>query len=169
MEFIYTMPLLWLTVLVAMLMVLIGIWLLEKLVLEPKWDNAQDLDNLDSFDHYIRHKPYGLYGRKRWTWVAYLAAAGIAIISFVLMINAFAYNDEHSPQERELVVASPTTIAEDGTRYVELDWGNGRFTYICGETDQCSDLERGDTVVYTRYTDDNNVVQRYGLHQVSKD
>lgn len=156
----FSSPMFWLIILVLAIVAVIAMRVYENRVLYKRWlagERAAEKRSPIAF--------YGYYRSPRVASLTYVGAAVLGTVSLMLAVGNAVYNYDHTPHEVSKVsVKAPTTLAEDGTRYVVLNYSNG-FTYICGETDQCEGLQKGDWVVYTKYTDDAGDVHRLNLHR----
>lgn len=155
----FSSPLFWLALLVFAIVASIAMRVYENRVLYQRWLSGEKAAEKRSPIAF-----YGYYRSPRVAWLTYAGAVVIGIVSLGLAIGTAVYNYDHTPHEVEYKVKIPTTLAEDGTRYVVLDSFDG-FTYVCGETDQCEGLQKGDRVIYTKYADDNGTIHRLNLHR----
>lgn len=94
-------------------------------------------------------------GWPAWGWIVGFALGMTIIAGVVTGTVAGATQDLRTPQTITAQVDVPTTVAENGQRFVQLRYhGSGyKMTYVC-QPEECVGLAADDQVAYTSYWDD---------------
>lgn len=85
-----------------------------------------------------------------WSQITCFLLGMLTIACLVLAIYTSSAQEAYEPRTVRDTVKVPTTVGENGERYVLLTNGGSTLTYLCAP-EECTGLRVGDDVFYTTY------------------